>query len=320
MSLNSLRSKLTASFVLAAIMLVTTGIISLFLLRTVNNVAFEIRAVWLPKVEHLAKIQGIIEPHRLLATRTVAAGDYQYLTALTQSAEATGAALHGQEEGAHHRAGTWQEKLLVQQFYEDWTVYAASFARIRDHLEVGEMSEATTLFQGYSLFAFRQAAARFAQLAALAETGSAEAIARAEEVYQFALVLTAMLIVVTAALVGWAVLWVGRRISAPLLAVSTAMGSLAQGDLSVGIATEGQPGDEIGTLFKAVGGYRDALANGAQLSQRWPSASANVCMLQSAICRWASRCSMKPSTSSSATRAIANSIVSPITWRSQALL
>jgi diguanylate cyclase (GGDEF)-like protein len=283
MRFTSLRSKLTVSLLLAGLLLVTVSVASLVLLRTLNGVASDIRSTWLPKVEHLAKMQGILDQHRLLATKTLALGEHRYLMALSQSVDATGSALRVAEERANLLVSTWQEKLLVVQFYDDWAVYEASFAPILEQLNAGNISLATNLYRSHAQLAFRQATDRFAQLATLSDRGSSEAVAHGEQVYRFAVTLTAGLIAITAGLVGWAVLWIKRRVSEPILRVSDAMHALAHGNLDVAIEPDKNRTDEVDTLYAAVGGYRNALIKSAQLThmvdrdrQRFHAAVSNL--------------------------------------------
>ena len=266
MRLASLRSKLTTTFVLAALMLVTVSVTSLVLLRAVNGVASDVRTLWLPKVEQLAKIRGILDQHGLLAAKTVTTGQYRFLTASTQSVEATGVALRAEEEAAHAQTKTWQEKLLITQFYDDWKVYEESLEPILRHLDIGELRQAAGLYKSHAHIAFRQASNRFQQLIALSNEGSAAAVRQGEEIYAFAFMLTAILVIATVFFAGGAIMWVGRNIRDPILRVSAAMQALARGNLDVQ-THECQRHDEIGTLFKAVLGYRDALVSQGRMAQ-----------------------------------------------------
>jgi diguanylate cyclase (GGDEF)-like protein len=263
----SIRTKLSAAFATALVLVVAVGAFGLLQLNSVNNVTREIREGWLPKIELLGQIKRSIAELQIMAARRMQTRNFRDLAAVAKSRDAALNELRGAEQSLQRLASSDDEKALLSQFLGKWDVYQDGLRVVFDRLERGEISAASHDFNTTSLASFNAAADGLERLIAFSKQRSEAAAARAQEVYELALYLTIIVILMAAICAGAAIVWTSRKVISPMLRVSQEMRRLTAEDSSVASASNRERTDEIGDLFVAAAGYRDALLNSRRLAR-----------------------------------------------------
>lgn len=264
----TIRTKLSLAFASAFGLVIVVGIFGVTRLHSVNTVAKEISEIWLPKIENLNRIRSAVAEHRLLAARRIQTSNFRHVAAITKSMEAMRIAVVYEAQAYERVAELGVEHPTLMDFRLSWSKYQDTYAVVLQRLEVGEVTSAFEQFETAALPAFDQAIDKLDRLTALAKQSSRDAEARAQDTYNFALLLTAGLGVL-AAIAAWAAtLWTSRNVTDPIMRVSEAMERLAKGDHSVEISTDRSRKDEIGILVDSVNGYRASLVRGQELAEQ----------------------------------------------------
>jgi diguanylate cyclase (GGDEF)-like protein len=262
----SIRAKLSVLLGLATALVVAVGLVGLMQLQSVNRVATEIRTIWLPQVERLDELKRAAAEHRMLATRRIQTTNFRHLADIAKSTEATLAEFRKAEQAVRTMIDSTTEQVLFTDFRQLWDDYQSSYATVLQRLEVGDIRAATVDFNNASLVAFDSAASNLDLLIAYAKQQSAQAGARADEVYRFAIFVTALAAGFAVLLSGLALVWTSHNVTSPIRRVSDAMRRLTAGDHSVALMAERERKDEIGVLVEAASRYRNSLLRTSALA------------------------------------------------------
>jgi PAS domain S-box-containing protein len=262
----SIRTKLAISFGTAFAFVIAVGLFGLFQLHVVNGLTHEIRDVWSPRIELLGEIKRATAEHRLLALRRTQTTDFHHLAAIAGNTDTVLKALRAAERDHAARADTAEERKLFSEFAALWGSYEQAFGGVLQRLENGEITTAFEEFNTLALAAFDAAGEALDRLIAYSKQKSDQAAAKAQDAYGIAILWTIIVIFVAAACTAFAIAWVSRNVSLPILRVSEAMRRLTDGDHSAGVEKDGERGDEIGVLIDAAIGYRNALIRNARLA------------------------------------------------------
>ncbi len=242
------------------------GVLSLWQLQAVNNVTEEIRSVRLPQLETVELIKRLASEHKLLATRRTQTTNFHHLAAIGAGMEETEKALADAVASYRSAAGDLHEAGLIEEFNTLWDIYRRSLVSVMGKLEVGEISAAHQEFSSNSTAILDKAAAALDGLLSSSKQKSQLAAARARDVYSRAFLLTIAQIAGIALFALAAFLWMSRNVTRPIVQVSRAMQALTAGDDQVELVSRGRRSDEIGVLFDAVAGYRDALGRSREFA------------------------------------------------------
>ncbi len=262
----SIRTKLSAAFGVACMLVVAVGLFGLFQLHAVNSVTKEIREGWLPRIELLGKLKRQVAEHRLLASRRMQTTNFHHLATIAAGMRTISADMDAAEQAYRRAATTSTERALFAEFIDLWSDYEEALANLVQRVELGEITAAQQDFDTSSLAAYEQAISKLEALITHSREQSEMAAARAESVYDLALRLTIAAIMVAAMCAFGAIVWASRRISLPILRVSEAMRRLSAGDHSVDVAPDRTRSDEIGVLAAAATGYRESLVRSRELA------------------------------------------------------
>jgi diguanylate cyclase (GGDEF)-like protein len=262
----SIRTKLSAAFGVAFMLVVAVGLFGLFQLHAVNSVTKEIREGWLPRIELLGKLKRQVAEHRLLASRRMQTTNFHHLATIASGMRAITVDMRAAEHAYQRAASTPAERALFLAFLDLWSDYEEALSHLVQRLELGEISAAQQDFDTTSLAAYEHAMGKLEALITHSREQSEAAAARAEAVYDMALRLTIAAIMFAAICALGAIVWSSRRISLPILRVSDAMRRLSAGDHSVDVALDRARTDEIGVLAAAATGYRESLLRSRELT------------------------------------------------------
>jgi diguanylate cyclase (GGDEF)-like protein len=262
----SIRTKLTAALGSALVVVIAMGALGIWQLHAVNRVTRDIRNVHLPQIETLELIKRLSSEHKLLATRRTQTTNFHHLAAITSGMEETQKELRKAQASYQHATEAPDELTLFGEFRALWDDYEQTLGVVMQKLEVGEISRAHQQFSLAALPTIDRAIATLDHLILLSKDKSQQAVVDADQVYRFALLLTALAIGLATLCAVAAVAWVSRNMTSPILRVSEAMRRLTAGDHAVDIADNRERNDEIGVLIGAVAGYRDTLVRSRHLT------------------------------------------------------
>jgi methyl-accepting chemotaxis protein len=128
-----------------------------------------------------------------------------------------------------------------------------------------ENEEALRLFKGDNNANYEAAADLLNKMIDLNKKGSQTATAAAKSLYDNALIFMGASIALVFAVLGWAVAFVGRNVSAPITSITNVMSVLASGDKTVGIPFAGRK-DEIGAMADAVQVFKENMITAERLA------------------------------------------------------
>ncbi len=263
----SIRSKLSIGLGLAFALVVAFGVLSVVLLQVVDSKAREIRDVWMPKLQILEEIKRQTLQNNMLATRRMQSRNYRELAKLTVAMGEVVATIRNRLDRYEGMIGSEEEGELFSEFVEGFASYEETFAAVFGRLETEVVAPAIEEFDAELLVAMDKQSAALDRLLDYARGKTDEAAAQSNEVFESALRLTIVLILLASIAAGAAVVWVTRNISLPIRRISSAMHRLTAGDESVTLHEGRDRRDEIGDLVAAVAGYRDSLVQSRRLAE-----------------------------------------------------
>jgi len=263
---TSIRTKLAVVLGMAVALIMGTGLVGLRQLQAVNNVAKEIRTVWLPRIEMLDEIKRSFGEHRLLATRRIQTTSFRDLADIAGHMEGTLKRLRASERSLEQMIDSSTERDLFTEFQQLRGDYETSFAAVLQRLEAGDIRAAIVDFNSVTLATFEDATRKLDLLSVFAKQQSDHASTNAERVYFQAVLVIILMIGIATMLSGAAITWTTRNVTSPLLRVTTAMRQLESGDLSVAVSGQPESKDEIGILIGVAAGYRDSLMRNVSLA------------------------------------------------------
>ena len=260
----TIRTKVFAAFGLVLAITVGLGAFAIERLARVDDEARQIREVWLPTTEIVARMSLSLEQYRIAegravvaaageATRTVQGDLAQRLDTLRQAR----AALDGHPLNAAARG-------ILRDFDRALEDYLAASHETLALIARGAREQAAAVYDGKARAPVGIARAKAAELMDLDIRGGHAAALSGEQVYAAARAWIGGAMLAALALSVAAAAMVVKNVSAPVLAMAEAMRRLAAGDHGVAIAGAGRS-DEIGRMAAALAVFRDNAVERARL-------------------------------------------------------
>ena len=94
----SIKTKLTAGFAFALMIIVLLGAFALYQLNTLNLFMADMTGSWLPEIESLTEMKRGATSHRLLAERRTETRSFRELAQITADMEAAAATVQAQAD------------------------------------------------------------------------------------------------------------------------------------------------------------------------------------------------------------------------------
>lgn len=261
----SIRTKLSAGFVLAFAMVVAIGLIGVAQLRSINRLAVALTDVWIPEFERLGNIRSVMVEYHQLAARRAEAVDVRQLAEIDNRMATSRAALESDGAAYAALADDPEERLLYRNFVVAWTRYEETLAAVRSPPVVGPGAHRLSFDAASD--AFRQALQAMDALFAFSKQEGTTAASQVHAIYESFSVMIVAVIGFGALILSAGIFWIARYVTEPILGVSEAMRRLALGDPSAAVSEDGNRKDEIGTLIAAAAGYRDTLVRSQDLAR-----------------------------------------------------
>ena len=263
----SIRAKLAAGFAIAAVLIATTGIISIADIETSRGVSNGLTESWLPELKSLGLIAQSVGEYRYQAARLLsqdaavrsdAAAATLRLDGVIRSSAVTFEATEDEDAEAQAFAA----------FNTEWAAYGALLQQARTASAAGAAAADAATTYSAAMPAYNAAFDQLQHLFALSQAEGVDAAAAADRIYATFQPLTLLVIALGLALVGGAVVWITRNVTQPIGRISQAMRRLLAGDESVVIDDGRSRRDEIGALIEAAHGYRNALLTAKDLARQ----------------------------------------------------
>lgn len=261
----TIRTKLSAGFGLALILVILTGAFSVGQISQLNRFATDITARWLPEMETLAELRHALAEHRILATGRTQTTNYRQLAAISEAMRGAEEKLDDAQEAYLEVAHTDAEREGLATFAARYGAYRESLDHAFARLDSGDPSGGQSIFDTETLPLHQNAATILEELVVASKQEGLNATAEARSLYETSLLIMLAVVGAGVAMVMAAIYWISRSISTPILKISAAMDRLSAGE-NIELPEGGDRKDEIGTLVAAATAYRDSLQRSRTLA------------------------------------------------------
>ena len=264
-SKSSIKARLSASFVISLGLIFAIAAVALVELWGLNAMSARLTENWLPEMELLGQTKRAMDEHQVMLEGRISVTNFRQI-ALEQTKMTEVRARV--EEGIRNYvavANDLEEKILIEKFRDKWKSYLASYHRVINRLDAGDLTGARAEFDSATRTAIIDADKAIDELIANSRAEGIEAAEKVQSMFWLSLALILGILLLGGLVVGAAVSWVSLNVSKPILNISNAMRRLAAGDESVAVTDGVGRVDEIGVLGTAVSGYRESLGRIRQL-------------------------------------------------------
>ncbi|GJD97651.1 methyl-accepting chemotaxis protein [Methylobacterium iners] len=271
----SIKSTLMGLFALLAIVALGQGISGLRSLSAIDEKVKDITTSWMPSVDVVRQMQATLLDSRIRS--------YRYLTAETDADRAAALKQFGDVEVRMQKHLTRYEPLitspeerkLADSFRERWAANGQLWSKIVAVVEKGRSADGIQLLQGESRTNYQAAVAVLNEAAELNQKGSEAAALAVAAAEASATTSTWIALGLAAFIAAGAMAFSYLRIARPLTGMTTAMNTLAQGDVTTAIpSTERR--DELGAMAGAVQVFKDNMIRSRALEEETELARAGA--------------------------------------------
>ena len=151
----SIKTKLTAGFAFALMIIVLLGAFALYQLNTLNLFMADMTGSWLPEIESLTEMKRGATSHRLLAERRTETRSFHQLAEITTDMEAAAATVQAQADEFRRTADDEEELDALDEILAHWEDYKKSLEAVTVRLDSGELEDAQAAlqktFEGFDL-------------------------------------------------------------------------------------------------------------------------------------------------------------------------
>ncbi len=218
---------------------------------------------WLPSVKALGEIKYLVTRLRVQEGRHILNADASELKALDGRMSKTIETIEGAYAKYEQLISSSEERQIWNAYREAWKGYVGVREQFLASSRINDKAEATRSFN-QSLKSFDGVIKELENAIALNDKGAVDAATEAKTTYEGARWQVIGFGIVSLLIGAAAGLFVALGISAPLRTLTTAMKSVAGGNLSTRIPSTDRP-NEIGDMARALVIFRDGLADTERL-------------------------------------------------------
>ena len=269
----SVKLRIAASLALLVAAISLLGGFAIDAASRIHQATVEIQTTWLPSVRELATLRYLGVRHRAIASRHVMLEGAADKTQV----EARLAAILGEINATKRRyeplITSPEERALYQAADQKLAEYLAAIDTYVAQSRAGETAAATNTYAKVAAPISVDAEGAIGKVIALNDKGAADAQALADAVFADARAIVLAGIagaLLFAAFAGWYLI---RTVAGPVIAMTGAMGKLAEHDLEVAIPAVGRK-DEIGRMADAVQVFKDSMMRADALAAEQAEARA----------------------------------------------
>jgi methyl-accepting chemotaxis protein len=262
----SLRAKLGLSFGVLCLLVLALGGLSLFQLNAVNTVAREMRDDHLPNVQLLAKMQVLILRTRTNGARLISADTEALRTEVMATLARRDAEMSAVQAAYVARPAAPEARAIYADFEKAWNAYNGLREAAAADVRAGDSAKAQRTFNTTLSTGVNAVLTELQKLIDREDRMARASGVHAQETYDTARLVTAILIAVALLCAAGAAALLVLGVSVPLRRMTQTMGRLAEGDVSAEVPYVGQ-GDEIGAMAGAVRVFKDNIVQSRALEE-----------------------------------------------------
>lgn len=264
LSQTTIRTKVTAAFLLIFCCTAGIGAIAIFKLNSVTANAADVRDNWLPSVRVLAQLSERAQQLRILESAFVSAQTSAERAPIEADMKAVLDEFRGLLKTYEPMISSGAERHLADEFIQNWTAYLGEHAKLIDVTMKNDDKASAKAFQEMET-PFASIMKPLDQDGQLNADNGKKAADEGQEIAASAhwwifsgLGIASLFCLLT----GWSMI---RGISMPITEMTAAMRRLAQKELKTAIPGVGR-GDEIGGMAEAVQVFKDNMIKADELS------------------------------------------------------
>jgi methyl-accepting chemotaxis protein len=271
----SIRTKLFLSFGLVFLLVAGIGVSALVQLRSVNEVAREMRDERVPNVQLLGKIQVLVLRTRTNGARLITADTPELRNEVSATLAKREAEMTAVQTAFAARPKAPEAAALYQTFETNWTAYKAMQESVIGLVKAGDGAAAQRIYNVEMSAGVNMVLGPLQKLVEYEERSATASGARAQDTYDTASLVTTILVGVALLIAAGAAIGLTLGVSRPLRRMTDAMGRLADGDATIAVPGAGR-GDEIGAMAGAVQVFKDNLVRTRALESETAAARAGA--------------------------------------------
>ncbi|MBI3515708.1 MAG: MCP four helix bundle domain-containing protein [Proteobacteria bacterium] len=269
----SIKVRIASSFAMLVIVIATLGGFAIDAAGRIHQATVEIQTSWLPSVRELATLRYLGVRHRAIAGRHVMLESDPDKVAVDGRLAKILEEINATRRRYQPLISSQQERDLYRAADAKLNEYLAAIDKYVALSHAHQKDEATTAYAKVASPISIEAEVAIGKVIALNDQGATDAEARSQAVFAATRQLIVAGIVgalLLACLAGWYLI---RNVAKPVIAMTTAMGRLADHDIDVAIPAVGQK-DEIGRMADAVQVFKDNMIKGDELAAAQAEAQA----------------------------------------------
>jgi methyl-accepting chemotaxis protein len=255
--------KLLLSFAAVLVMTVVLGLTAIQKLSVVHEDTTELATNWLPSINAVGQIDGVVNDIRTTSLTHVLSSDDAAKALLDDKLKALTAQLAALDATYTKLISSPQEKAEHDTFLAEWAKYQAVQQHMLQMSQIGEVQQAQEISVKQGAEQFDKASGSLQKLIDLNIKGAHDSNTNADEVHQAAVVVILVSMAVAVGLGFALALVMARAITRPLNQVVACLHQVAQGDLTQAIHHDRS--DELGDMQKALQSMIESLS--AMVSQ-----------------------------------------------------
>jgi two-component system OmpR family sensor kinase len=253
---HSLRVRLYSVVAVLFMLVIGLGIFGFARLSAVNHMSEVIRNHWLRDTRVLGDLSNYMSDYRAAeATRLLSSTPAEF-TASEKEIAALDATVTESQRAYEEITQDPSEAALYAGFAEQWAAYKTVAARVIALARAARLGDAVALYNTDSRRAFDLSSDTLSRLTDQTVTKARQDSDRATDTYRRARTMIVSAMLLAASLLFSMVMYVTRRILAPLLQLATCMRTLADQNTEIAIPSVRRD-DEIGEMARAVAVFRD---------------------------------------------------------------
>ncbi|HZP77366.1 MAG TPA: ATP-binding protein [Pseudolabrys sp.] len=253
--LHSISFRLSTILISFFLLVIALSLFSVSRLNDFNGVSTNITDVWLPNTRLLGDLNNYTSDYRAAEASALLAMNPADLELAEAEMRELNNSVTQAQRGYERSVRDPVERALYDEFKRDWDDYQQIVDRVLALVHAGKKTEANALYAGTSRIAYAAVSDTLGQLTNHNVVNAQQASGLVGEAYEQARWMIRIGMLLAAAMIAAAVLYVRRSISTPLLELANGMRRLAANDTNVEFRGTGR-GDEIGAMTNAAVVFR----------------------------------------------------------------
>ncbi|MBK5920082.1 hypothetical protein CCR80_03385 [Rhodothalassium salexigens] len=271
----TIRKKLIAVFVVIFALTCLQGLFSINRLAAVNHASTVITENWLPSVDLIGRINTLTSDYRIAQGTHVMNTDAAEIRHAETTLTKVDDLIRERSEAYERLISSEEERSLFMLFRDKWDDYRRINETLFSLSRQNRNDEAAALFRGESLTVFEEASELLVELITLNDASAKQASRDGDAMYAMSRLLIIVMVLVGALVAGGAGWLMIREISMPILSMTGAMKTLADGDKTVDIPGRDRT-DEIGSMAQAVLVFKQNMIEAERLEAQEAEARAEA--------------------------------------------